>query len=316
MNTQAPSSVVMVRPHKFTPNPETEVDNKYQRNSTAESADIAKAAYQEVTNVANTLSEHGIDVHLFEDKTDSTPDSVFPNNWFTTHHSGEVYLYPMFAKNRRLERRHDIVDFLQEQYHVRDVIDWTQHEIAERYLEGTGAIVFDHINKIAFAVRSNRCDEDLFKELCQQLGYQALCFSAVDDEGTPVYHTNVIMCVGTGYVLLADEMIPEIKERQKVLDAISNSGNRLISLSSSQISQFCGNALEIMPFDPSHGHADTHNARPILAMSQSAFEGLKTQQIDTIKSFANVLAIDVKTIELAGGSLRCMLAGIHLKPKR
>lgn len=305
MTNHAPSAVVMVRPHHFTPNPETAEDNTFQSDITNDVSDIAGTAFREVTIVAEQLESIGIEVHLFEDETHETPDSVFPNNWFSTHQTGEIILYPMYAPNRRLERREDIISDLIKHYKVESVTDWSFHEIGEHYLEGTGAIVFDHEHRLAYAVRSNRCDEALFNKLCQHLDYRPVCFSAIDRNGRPVYHTNVIMTVGSDYVTLATNMIKSDIERQQVLATINATGKELIELSETQIEQFCGNTFELQ----------SKQGESILVISNTAMAALQKDQIERLQTWVKLLPMNVKTIELAGGSIRCMLAGIYLKKR-
>lgn len=293
---QSSDTVVMVRPHHFRSNPETLADNTFQ--SVSQANDVAQKAYDEVTDVANTLREQGITVHLFEDETTYTPDSVFPNNWFSTHASGELVLYPMFSNNRRKERRADIIEFLQSHYKYSTTLDLSGLEQKEQFLEGTGAIVFDHQAKLAYAARSKRMHEAALNSLCERLGYQPVVFDASNSAGTPVYHTNVIMAVGTEFVMVALDMIAE-KARQRVITAIQHSGKALIELSETQIAQFAGNTLEL----------DSKNGK-LLALSTTAVEALTNEQKIHLAQWVKLVPMPVPTIELGGGSIRCMLAQV------
>ncbi|WP_262339893.1 citrulline utilization hydrolase CtlX [Idiomarina sp. OT37-5b] len=293
---QSSDTVVMVRPHHFRSNPETLADNTFQ--SVSQANDVAQKAYDEVTDVANTLREQGITVHLFEDETTYTPDSVFPNNWFSTHASGELVLYPMFSNNRRKERRADIIEFLQSHYKYSTTLDLSGLEQKEQFLEGTGAIVFDHQAKLAYAARSKRMHEAALNSLCERLGYQPVVFDASNSAGTPVYHTNVIMAVGTEFVMVALDMIEE-KARQRVITAIQHSGKALIDLSETQIAQFAGNTLEL----------DSKNGK-LLALSTTAVEALTNEQKIHLAQWVKLVPMPVPTIELGGGSIRCMLAQV------
>lgn len=293
---QSSDTVVMVRPHHFRSNPETLADNTFQ--SVSQANDVAQKAYDEVTDVANTLREQGITVHLFEDETTYTPDSVFPNNWFSTHASGELVLYPMFSNNRRKERRADIIEFLQSRYKYSTTLDLSGLEQKEQFLEGTGAIVFDHQAKLAYAARSKRMHEVALNSLCERLGYQPVVFDASNSAGTPVYHTNVIMAVGTEFVMVALDMIEE-KARQRVITAIQHSGKALIELSETQIAQFAGNTLEL----------DAKNGK-LLALSTTAVETLTNEQKIHLAQWVKLVPMPVPTIELGGGSIRCMLAQV------
>ena len=302
---QAPSAVVMVRPHHFTPNPQTKGDNSYQVDaSSLDTYSTSKLAFEQVTQAIALLRERGIDVHVFEDTGTKTPDSVFPNNWFSTHSDGQIAIYPMYAKNRRDEVRHDVIEVLEKSYQVDDVIDYSTLASNDLFLEGTGAMVLDHHHKLAYAVRSKRISEPLFERFCQQFDYQGVLFNALDSDNKPVYHTNVLICVATDFVLIGDELIKNEAERATVLNKINETGKKVVSLSNSQINLFCGNALEL-----------TGRDGRILALSQTAFNALNTEQKQIIEQSTTLVPIDVSALELAGGSIRCMLAGVHL-PKR
>ncbi|WP_290653361.1 citrulline utilization hydrolase CtlX [Idiomarina sp.] len=293
---QSSDTVIMVRPHHFTSNPETLADNTFQ--SVSQANDVAQKAYDEVTEAANTLRQQGVTVHLFEDETTQTPDSVFPNNWLTTHASGELVLYPMFSNNRRKERRADIIEFLQGHYNYSTTLDLSGLEQKEQFLEGTGAIVFDHQAKLAYVARSKRMHEAALNSLCERLGYEPVVFDASNSAGTPVYHTNVIMAVGTEFVMMALDMIEE-KARQRVITAIQQSGKALIELSETQIAQFAGNTLEL----------DSKKGK-LLALSATAFAALTEEQKIHLAQWVKLVPMSVPTIELGGGSIRCMLAQV------
>ena len=301
--SQAPKAVVMIRPHHFLPNPQTSADNTFQSEAD-NNASLTTLAYEQVSNMAKKLEDNGITVHLFEDVNKATPDSVFPNNWFSTHDDGKLAIYAMYPENRRLERRSDIIDKIVDEYQVNQIIDYSPYEHSNKFLEGTGALVLDHEARIAYAVKSNRCSEQLFYEFCQQFSYQPVLFDAVNKEGTAVYHTNVVMTVGSSYVLLAAEMIKDDNQRLNVVKTIENTGKTVIQLSEEQIEQYCGNALELSNGDTNY-----------LALSQTAFNALTDEQKLILENKVTLLPFDVHAIEHAGGSVRCMLAGIHL-PKR
>ena len=301
-SVQAPKSVVMIRPHHFTPNPMTAKDNAFQsRDEERAAAAIATAAHNEVTRMAEGLAEAGVTVHVFEDETPTRPDSVFPNNWFSTHSGGHVAIYPMFSESRQSERRPDIIEMLKNDYRVQDVIDYSGLEKDGFYLEGTGAMVLDHIGRVAYAVRSNRTNEVALERFCTHFNFEPMVFDAVDRNGRSIYHTNVLMCIGTDFALLGTEMIPDAARRREIVDRLEESGHRVIDLSVDQIENFAGNAIEL----------DGRDGR-VLALSERAFASLTPEQIRAIEESARPLPFDVSTIELAGGSVRCMLAGIHL----
>jgi hypothetical protein len=306
MSVQSPAAVVMVRPHHFTPNPLTVADNGFQPATVGlDEAASAASAYDEVTRAAQALEAAGVTVHLFEDETGHRPDSVFPNNWISTHSGGHIALYPMFTPNRRTERRSDIVELLKTTYRVQDVIDYSGLEYDDVFLEGTGAMVLDHESRIAYAARSNRADPIALERFCTNFGYEPMVFDAVDGRGVAVYHTNVIMSIATEYALLATDMVVSPARRQEIIDRLSARGRRdVIALTNAQIDEFAGNALELWG---SQGR--------VLALSRRAFEALTDDQRARIERSATLLPLDVPTIELAGGSVRCMLAGIHLDPR-
>ena len=307
---QSPSAVVMIRPHQFTPNPETEADNSFQqKNASIESAKLAEQAHHEVTLAAKTLSEHGITVHLFEDEGTKTPDSVFPNNWFSTHLDGSMALYPMYCPNRRAERRTDVTEFLANQYRVDKSVDYSYLEDKNSFLEGTGSMVLDHQNRIAYAVKSKRMDEPALNLFCEEFDYKPMAFNAQDKTGVAIYHTNVLMCVATDFVMIALEMIKGSDERALVKQTITESGKVIVELTEPQIEQFAGNALEL------ESEQLESESGKLLAISQTAVDTLTNEQLNTIEQFVEVVPLKVKTIELAGGSVRCMLAGIHLPAK-
>lgn len=302
MSTQAPSSVILVRPHRFTPNPATVADNSFQTPGGALSPEvIASAAYEEVTNLARALDAAGITVHLFEDHEDSRPDSVFPNNWLSTHAGGHVAVFPMYAHNRRGERRTDILDFLKTNYRVQDVIDYSGLELDDVYLEGTGAMVLDHEGRVAYAARSRRADPVALERFCTNFGYEPMVFDATDSFGMPVYHTNVMMCVATEFAMIGLDMIDSPDRRRQVAERLSSGGRTIINLTAEQIHGFAGNAIEL------HGPDGR-----ILALSSRALSTLTEAQKEEIQRSCTLLPVDVPTIELAGGSVRCMIAGIHL----
>ncbi|WP_273050330.1 arginine deiminase-related protein [Pseudoalteromonas sp.] len=298
---QAPSAVVMVRPHHFTSNPQTMLDNAFQ--SECLTPNQSEQAYSEVTNAVKLLKNEGVKVHLFEDEQTQTPDSVFPNNWFSTHQSGELIIYPMFVENRRLEYRKDIIDFLTDHYKVTVVTDYAYLSKENSFLEGTGSLVLDHQHKLAYAAKSKRTTQSVVNTVCNFLALKPVIFNAYDEQGTAVYHTNVLMCVATEFVMVGLNMVPS-EERKALVTHFLQSHHEVIDLSLDQINQFCGNAIELQG----------NNGR-ILALSQTAFNALTTAQIAAIQKTAKLVPLPIPTIESAGGSVRCMIAGVHLQNK-
>lgn len=306
LSIQAPSAVVMVRPHRFTPNPETAGDNAFQRPPTSQddtdAQSLADTARNEVTAAAQRLSDAGVRVHVFDDPGDNgTPDSVFPNNWFSTHPGGHVALYPMYCHNRRRERRADVIDMLKTEYRVQDVVDYSGLEHDGIFLEGTGSMVLDHVARIAYTARSRRADPIALERFCTHFNFEPMCFDTADANGHPVYHTNVMMSVATDFALVGFDLISDAGRREQILRRLAETGRTVIPLDTEQIENFAGNALELTGRD----------AR-VLALSRRALDSLTQRQRRLIERSAQLLPLDVPTIELAGGSVRCMLAGIHL----
>lgn len=304
-SVQAPPAVVMIRPHHFRVNPETAADNAFQQNSTGmDQAAMARSAFEELSVAAAQLEDAGIRVHIFEDEGTATPDSVFPNNWFSTHSGGHIALYPMFSEARRKERRSDVIELLKNQYRVQDVIDYSGLEPDGLFLEGTGAMVLDHIDRVAYAVKSNRTNPIALERFCTHFNYEPMVFEAEDANGVSVYHTNVLMCIATSFVLICLDMVKDPQRRDEIVKRFEYSGRQVIDLTQSQIADFAGNAIELRSGDQN-----------ILALSSRALAALRTEQINVIEQSATLLGLDIPTIELAGGSVRCTLAGIHLLPR-
>lgn len=307
MSGQAPQHVVLVRPHHFRPNPQTAGDNAFQHTLAAPDTEIARRASAEVDGLARLLEDAGVGVTVIDDTGTATPDSVFPNNWLTTHADGTLALYPMYAANRRPERRGDVVELLRERFVVDRVVDFSGAESEGRFLEGTGAMVLDHDERLAYACRSLRLDPDLFETVSADLGYRPVLFEASDADGVPVYHTNVLMSVGSEVALVGAEMIRDLEDRCRVLESLRASGREIVEISEAQVHGFLGNCLELRG---GQGGEDR-----LLAMSQQAAAQLTPAQRRRIERSCTILSAPVPTIEAAGGSVRCMLAGIHL-PQR
>ncbi|ATG43474.1 putative protein in bacteria [Phaeobacter piscinae] len=300
---QAPGAVVMIRPHHFCSNPETRDDNAFQTLADG-TADVTSAqALAEFDGAVTALRGAGVSVHVFDDTGTETPDSVFPNNWFSTHAGGHVAVYPMYAANRRKERRWNVIELLKRDYRVQDVIDYSGLEQDGLALEGTGAMVLDHIGRIAYTVKSNRADPVLLERFCTHFNFEPMVFEARDAQGRDVYHTNVLMGIGTDYALICLDMITDPTRRAEVAARLEETGRRVIDLTPEQIAGFAGNALELT------GHSR------LLALSSRAVDVLRADQIAVIERSATLLPLSIPTIETAGGSVRCMLAAIHLSPR-
>ncbi len=300
---QSTDAVLMIRPHRFYPNPETAADNSFQRAVAAgELPEVSAAAQREFDAAVEKLRGAGVTVHVIDDTaTPEKPDAVFPNNWFSTHHDGRAALYPMYSVARRRERRLEVIDELRKYYRVLEVIDYSSAENEGHSLEGTGSMVLDHVNKIAYASLSQRTHPAILEKFCTDFGYEAVKFRSASADGRAIYHTNVIMCVATDFALLGTGMIPDEAERTGVQNLLEATDKEVIELDEKQISEFAGNAIEL------------HNKREkLLVLSARAVAALTDAQRQQIERHARLLPLVLPTIELAGGSARCMIATIHL----
>lgn len=308
MSAQAPSAVILIRATSFVPNPATAADNAFQAEApVGQSAETTSArAMAEMDALAAALREAGVKVHVFDDEDHTRPDSVFPNNWLSTHAGGTVAIYPMYASNRRHERRADVLEMLKSEYRVQAIVDYSGLEPDGIFLEGTGAMVLDHVSRVAYTARSYRADAAVLERFCTDFNYEPMAFDAVDSAGVPVYHTNVIACVGTDVSLIALEMIPDEVRRKQVRERLSVNGRTVVELTEQQIREFAGNAVELC------GRTPEGRRRYIMAMSARAQRSLRPEQVAAIEESCEIVAIDIPTIELAGGSVRCMIAGVHL----
>jgi hypothetical protein len=301
---QSARAVVMIRPDRFYPNPETAQDNAFQREAPAE-ANTSAQALGEFDQAVARLREAGITVEVFADTPmPGKPDAVFPNNWFSTHHDGRVALYPMYSPSRRAERRPDLIDSLGEKYRVTEVVDYSFFEERGLFLEGTGSLVLDHVHRIAYVSLSRRADREPLEKFCADFDYEPLTFSSVGDDGQPIYHTNVMLCVGSQFALAGLEMIPDRSEREVVKSRLETTGKTVIALEREQIANFAGNALELQ-----------NGKEKLLVLSARAAAALTAPQRAALERFTRLLPLSLPTIELAGGSARCMLAAIHLPPR-
>lgn len=308
MSAQAPSAVILVRADRFRPNPATAADNAFQADAPAGQSEVETAlrAQAEMDAVADALRAAGVRVHVFTDEDHTRPDSVFPNNWLSTHAGGQVAVYPMYASNRRHERRADVLEMLKSKYRVQTIVDYSGLEPDGIFLEGTGAMVLDHLSRVAYAARSHRADTHVLERFCTDFGYEPMAFDAVDAHGVPVYHTNVIGCVGTEVALFALGMIADPHRRAQVSERLSVNGRRVVEITEEQVREFAGNAVELC------GRTPDGKRHYVMVMSARARRSLRDDQVAVIEESCTILPIDIPTIELAGGSVRCMIAGIHL----
>ena len=305
----APHAVILIRALRFRPNPATAADNAFQAESDAGPDATAASALAEMDAVAAALRAAGVVVHVFEDEDHTRPDSVFPNNWLSTHAGGTVAVYPMYASNRRHERRADVLEMLKADYRVQAIIDYSGLEPDGIFLEGTGAMVLDPVSRVAYMARSHRADTHVLERFCTDFTYEPMVFDAVDADGVPVYHTNVIATIGTDVALFALEMIPDARRREQVRERLTVNGRKVVELTERQVREFAGNAVELA------GRWPDGRRRTIMAMSARAKQSLTDAQIAVIEESCEIIAVDIPTIELAGGSVRCMIAGVHLDPR-
>ncbi len=296
----------MIRPLRFESNPMTAKSNRFQGRSAASPDAQNAAAQQEFDGLVATLRDASIDVVVMNDTLDPhTPDSVFPNNWVSFHADGRVVLYPMEAQNRRTERRMDIIEQIDTDlgYLVSEVVDLSGHEQAGHFLEGTGSMVLDRVNRVAYACLSSRTQLDPLGDFAQRMDYDVVAFDAVDREGITIYHTNVLMNIGEKVAVLCDEAISRDEQRAAVIQRLRETGHEVISLNYDQLDAFAGNMLELR----------SKEGVRIVAMSQQAYDSLAKDQIERLQQNGNVVTAAIDTIESsAGGSVRCMLAEIHL----
>jgi hypothetical protein len=297
-------NILLIRPANFNFNAETEKSNAFQNKMEDSAEAVKKTALAEFEQFATTLKSKEVNVYIFDDTVSPIkPDAIFPNNWITLHADGTVILYPMCATNRQYERRIDIIEALKKNFSIKNIIDLSIYEKEERFLEGTGSIIFDHNNKIAYACISPRTDKDLFIEVCSLLNYKPICFLAYDLQGQEIYHTNVMMCIGEKFAAIYLDGITNKEERELVVNSLLTTGHQIIDLSFEQIKNFAGNMLELK----------TNSNKSIVALSQSAFDSLYVEQKLTIEKYCEFVPFTIKTIEtIGGGSARCMIAEIFL----
>ena len=307
MKKQITDTVLMIRPIRFRTNEETIVNNYFQKGINITQEEINRKAQQEFDMLVQKLKEVGVHVIQVEDIYEQdTPDSIFPNNWISFHNNGDVAIYPMFAENRRRERREDILDIVEEAgFEIENVFDYTEAEDEGIFLEGTGAMVLDRIHRKAYCALSHRASEELFIEFCEDFEYTPVIFRAfqkTDGELKPIYHTNVMMALGRTFAIVCLDTIEDKKERKNVLNHLKEDKKEIITISREQVDYYAGNMLEVKGKEHSY-----------LVMSQTAYESLTPQQIEAIERHTQILYSDLSTIEICGGgSARCMLAEVFL----
>ncbi|ANE51762.1 citrulline utilization hydrolase CtlX [Flavisolibacter tropicus] len=301
---QITDTVLMIRPAAFRFNEQTAANNFFQSPHTEE---VHEQAVQEFDAMVEGLLRNDIKVLVVNDTTEPVkPDAIFPNNWFSTSSEGVVNVYPMYAPNRRTEKRDDILQALAKVYQINNVLDWTEFEAEAMYLEGTGSMVMDHVSKMVYACLSLRTHESLVQKFAAANGYQAITFTATDNKGQLIYHTNVMMCIGDRFAVLCDQAIEDDSERIAVIQLLATTGHAVLPITQEQVNAFAGNMLQVK----------NQEGQSFIVMSQTAYNVLTPFQIETLQGFGELLAFDVSTIEkVNGGSVRCMMAEIFLQPK-
>jgi len=302
-NQQTTSTILMISPVSFAFNEQTAGSNAFQ-NRNAEQQRVQDNAVQEFDRFVDLLRENSVEVIVIDDTLEPhTPDSIFPNNWVSFHSDGTVFLYPMMAENRRLERREDIIMQLEDEFKVKHVIDLSHFEHENKFLEGTGSMVLDRENKIAYACLSPRTDKIVLDEFCKDSGYKAVLFHAIDQNGMDIYHTNVLMCIGSSYAVICLDSIKDEVEKQNVITSLQSTQKQIVTISFEQMNRFAGNMLEVQNKD----------GESLIVMSKSAWDSLNYEQKAILSSFSKPVYSDISTIENnGGGSARCMMAEVHL----
>jgi hypothetical protein len=295
----------MVRPVNFAFNSQTAVNNAFQVASNDNG--VHQKAIKEFDAFVDKLRSKKVDVIVVNDTPEPhTPDSIFPNNWISFHSNGDIVLYPMFAQNRRVERKQNVIEEIKSKFLVSHTIDLTKYEDEEKYLEGTGSIVLDRNKHIAYACVSPRTDPQLFNEFCRKMNYEPVLFHAIDANGAAIYHTNVMMCVAETFVVICRDSISDASERKTVTDKIIDSGKDVIDISPEQMNQFAGNMLQV----------NDAEGKKYMVMSTQAYESLTREQIAKLELHNEIIHSSLDTIEQnGGGSARCMMAEVHLQPQ-
>jgi len=304
---QYTSNILMIRPASFRMNEETAVNNYFQSDTQLDPRMVVKAAQREFDEFVTLLRANSVNVIVVEDiKENDTPDALFPNNWISMHEDGKVGLYPMFAENRRRERREDILDVLEENgFEISEIIDYSSAEEEEVFLEGTGSLILDRENEIAYCALSDRADEELLIEFCEDFEYAPVIFGAYqssDNKRLPIYHTNVMMCVADQFAVICLDSIDDKKERKAVKEQLKSNGKTIVAITEKQMHEFAGNMLQVKAKNG-----------PALVMSDRAYRSLQPDQIKTLESFGPIIHPKLDIIETCGGgSARCMMAEIFL----
>jgi len=301
----AASTILMVRPAAFGFNEETVANNYFQHNPDISKEEVQQKALSEFDAMVEKLRSNGMDVVVINDTAEPPkPSAIFPNNWLSTSPEGKLFVYPMYAPGRRLEKRDEVLKMLAKDFVVKDVQDWSEFEAEERFLEGTGSMVMDHGNRLIYAAISERTNLSVLEKFAAANGYQAIVFLAADKQSRPVYHTNVVMTLGENFCVLCEEAIEEEWELIAVRQLLESTHHTIIPITKEQMHQFAGNMLEVK----------NKKGENILVLSQNAFNSLRKEQREMLEAYARLLPVAVPTIEqVEGGSVRCMMAEVFLE---
>ena len=296
------NTVMMVRPAAFGFNLETASSNSFQQELKGSADEILERAIEEFDNAVHVLRSNYIAVYIVEDTLVPTkPDAIFPNNWISFHPNGTLILYPMEALNRRCERRLEVVLELQQKFNFEKILDLSHFESQNLFLEGTGSVVFDHENKVAFGSLSSRTSEVVFLELCKQIQYSPFTFAAFDENSQPIYHTNVVMCMGHDFVVVCLECLADQQSRELFRNEMNRLGKRVLEISVLQMNRFAGNMLLLR---------NDENEKKLI-LSETAYQSLNKEQLDFLNERASLVRLNIPIIEtIGGGSARCMLAEV------
>ncbi len=301
LRSNIPNLLMLIKPKHFGFNSQTAVSNHFQNNSDVENLNaLVKKSFNGILKV---FDEVNIPYHVFEDQDDSSPDAVFSNNWISTDPLGRVTLYPMCSENRRKEVRMDVVSWVQNRVNVTELIDLSNEVNKDRFLEGTGSIIFDHFSKTAFACESVRTNMQLFEFYCKKIGYKPVSFESLDLNGNAIYHTNVMLSIAEKYCIINLDSIQNQLEKSFCKIALEKAGKQVITISFSQMNAFAANVLEVK----------NKLNESCLIMSQSAYNCLENPQIKSIEQYSKIVVVDVGVFEeIGGGGIRCMLTGLHV----
>jgi hypothetical protein len=302
--SQSTNNLLMIRPVAFGFNTQTAESNAFQNRDDDQQA-VQQKAVQEFDGFVKVLHDNGVTVTIINDTAQPhTPDSIFPNNWVSFHDNGDIFLYPMQAENRRLERREDIIGKMEENFKANHVIDLSRFEAKDQFLEGTGSMVLDRENRIAYACLSPRTNAEVLKAFCDYTGYKAVTFDAFDQNGQAIYHTNVLMAIGSKFAVICLDSITNKQKKEAVNKSLNSTGKEIIDITFDQMNHFAGNMLEVK----------NNEGKPLVVMSQAAFNSLNVGQKASLEKYGKLVYADINTIETnGGGSARCMMAEVHLE---